>query len=109
MSPDKLTPLDAHRILEIAIGTRAEMQSLPEDDGRQFLRDLFDASDTFYAIWHSGGGVHDGLCIKHGNRRRQLIGAVPVEDRRFAEAWKTMQDQAEAAPEFFHEMPARVM
>ena len=109
MTSDKLTPLDAHRILEIAVCTTAEMQSLPEADALQFLRDLFDAADTFYAVWHSGGGVHDGLCIKRGNRRRQIIGAVLVDDRQFAEAWKTMQDQAEAAPEFYHEMPSGVM
>jgi hypothetical protein len=88
-----LTQHDMTRILEMAITTKVEFNSLPIDEAWQFLRGLFDASDTFYAIWVAADGTYDGLRIKSSCRRKQAIGALLVEDQQFAEAWKAMQDQ----------------
>lgn len=97
------------QILKMGIDNRKEFNALPEDDAWDFLRALFDASDTFFAIWPETNEAHGGfLRVKHRPLRRQAIGAFLVEDRQFAEAWKAMQDQAEAAPEFFHEMPGAI-
>jgi hypothetical protein len=103
-----LTQHDLIQLLKMAIKNKDEFNSLPEDEARQFLRGLFDAADTFYAVWKAKGGF-EGLLIKASCRRKQHVGALLVKDQQFAEAWKAMHDQAAVAPAITHDMPAGVM